>query len=100
MIKYLSLLILFFLSFNIEAQSQTRSCNMYVVRDRAYFYDRTVSQGRPAYLKRKGYMVYGEAFTVPCRLVNEDWIYVVFRNPKGVVSKGYVRGSDVEIFVD
>jgi hypothetical protein len=45
-------------------------------------------------------MVYGESFSVPCRLVNEDWIYVVFRNPKGVVSKGYVRGSDVELFVD
>jgi len=98
--KHLAVLLFLFLLFDIEAKSQSRSCTMYVVRDRAYFYDRTLANGRPAYLKRKGYMVYGESFTVPCRLVYEDWIYVVFRNPKGVVSKGYVRGSDVELFVD
>jgi hypothetical protein len=98
--KHLVVLLFLFLSFDLHAQSQSRSCSMYVVRDKAYFYDQTISNGRPAYLKRKAYMVYGDAFTVPCRLVDQDWIYVVFRNTKGAVSKGYVRGSDVEIIGD
>ena len=70
-------------------------CEMYVSAPRAYFYDRVMKNGREIYVKRKGYMVYGDRFYVTCRYRDRPWIYVSFRNARGVVSKGYVRTSEM-----
>jgi hypothetical protein len=73
---------------------------MLVVSERAYFYDQKNSNGNTSYVKRKAYMVYGDAFKVPCTVVNKAWIYVVFRNTSGVVTKGYIKSSDLELLGD
>lgn len=94
------LIFVYFIFLSISAKSQSVNCSMVVNVEKAFFYDKTIVRGRPEYIKRTAYMVYGDTFTVPCSVVNLGWIYVVFRNANGVITKGYVRSIDVELIGD
>ncbi|MBM3431941.1 MAG: hypothetical protein FJX92_02910 [Bacteroidetes bacterium] len=83
-------------SFVMSAQSSGSLCEMYAIRDRVYFYDRTYSAGRTAYVKRKAYLVYGDRFWITCSDYNNDWVYITFRNQRDVVTRGYIRNSDMK----
>lgn len=80
----------------LYAQSPRPSCEMYCTKDKAFFYDQVFSAGRPAYIKRKAYLVFGDRFWVTCKMIDYDWVYVTFRNRKGVITKGYMRSSDMD----
>jgi len=95
-----NLMIVFLVMLSVAAKSQSGACSMIVINERAYFYDQKNNNGRTSYTRRNAYMVYGESFKVSCKMVDRDWIYVVFRNPKGVITKGYVKSSDLELLGD
>jgi hypothetical protein len=94
--KSILVLTLLFVSPALTAQTPRPSCEMFASRDKVFFYDEVRSGGRIAYVKRKAYLVYGDRFWVDCRAADRDWVYVQFRNRKGVLTRGYLRGSDMD----
>jgi hypothetical protein len=95
-IKSLFLALFILISGVSFGQSPRPSCEMYAAREKVFFYDQVSAGGRVGYVKRKAYLVYGDRFWVDCRLVDHDWVYVQFRNSRGVVTRGYLRSSDME----
>ncbi|NOT90566.1 MAG: hypothetical protein HOP05_02620 [Ferruginibacter sp.] len=99
------------LLFNINlsfSQSPKPECKFKVKVPKAYFYDHietipNIAQDTTAkkflnnWAKRKSYLVFGNYITVLCREFDNDYVFVHYKNRKGIITKGYISSSDLEM---
>lgn len=73
---------------NVTSKSQNNLNIHEVISEKAFFYSSPNIKDR-----KKAYLVFGERF----REIDssKDFIYTEFKNAKGVISKGWIRKSDV-----
>ena len=90
------------------SQSPKPTCRYKVIVSKAYFHDQVeVESGRESYVrpntnkqfifvKRKAYLEYGDYVCIVCKEGDYKWIYVVFKNKQGKVTKGFINRSDLD----
>lgn len=78
-----------------ELCGQTRECIVAIGPEKAYFHDRVTHNGKVSYNPRKAYLITGDQVTINCQEKSENWIYVSFKNAKGVITSGFLKKTDL-----
>jgi hypothetical protein len=79
-----------------SASSQTSQCILNVKNDKAFFHDRTTLNGKVSFQQRKAFLVFGDQVAINCQDKTENWIYVSYKNSKGIITRGYIKKADLE----
>jgi len=79
-----------------SAFSQSSQCILNVKNDRAYFHDRNNINGKLSFTPRKAFLVLGDQVSINCQDKNENWIYVSYQNSKGIITRGFIKKTDLE----
>lgn len=93
--SYLVFVVLNLFTFSI-AISQPNQCTLTVKTDKAYFHDRNNINGKLSFTPRKAFLVLGDQVSINCQDKNENWIYVSYKNSKGIITRGYIKKADLE----
>lgn len=75
---------------------QSTSCIFSVKNVKAFFHNKTITNGISSFTPRKGYLVQGDRITISCKEKSAAWVYASYTNSNGAISNGYLKRSDLE----